>query len=122
MKLAALFLVLAATTPAFAAALAQDKPLCIDASQTDRYNARPISQHEVLARNAFGHDHRAARLATTCIHIYPDSFVALHSMTTCVSIGDDISVRTIDGHGELCRITAVRPSAQSYGDAKYGPG
>lgn len=117
MKTALLFLVIAASaTPAFA----QDaKPLCIDASQDGRYNARPISQHDVLAKNAFGHDHRAARLATTCIHIFRDSLVALHSMTTCISTGDDISVRTLDGHGELCRITGVKPAAESYADAKY---
>lgn len=114
MKHVLLFLVFAAT-PAFA----QDKPLCIDASETDRYNARPISQHEVLAKNAFGHDHRAARLQTTCIHIYSDSLISLHSMTTCISVGDDIIARTIDGHGERCRITGVKPAAESYADAKY---
>lgn len=116
MKYAVLSVMLAVTA---APAFAQDKPLCVDASETDRYNARPISQHDVLARNAFGHDRRAARLATTCIHIYRDSLVALHSMTTCISIGDDVSVRTIDGHGERCRVTGVKPVAESYADAKY---
>lgn len=117
MKLALLILAFAAIE---IPALAEDnKPLCVDASQYGRYNARPISQHDVLARNAFGHDRRAARLATTCIHIYRDSLVALHSMTTCVSTGDDVSVRTIDGHGERCRITGVKPAAESYAEANY---
>lgn len=115
MKYVVLVLALATASPAFA----QDKPLCVDASQDGRYNARPISQHEVLARNAFGHDRRAARLATTCIHIYRDSLVALHSMTTCISTGDDVSVSTIDGHGERCRITGVKADAESYAEAKY---
>ncbi|HEY1877952.1 MAG TPA: hypothetical protein VGG66_10800, partial [Rhizomicrobium sp.] len=48
----------AATTPAFA----QDKPLCVDASRDGRYNARPLSLHTVLARNAFGSDHRVVKL------------------------------------------------------------
>src|SRR4051794_1941472 len=68
MKYAVLFVLLLVAEPAFA----QDK-LCIDASGRDQYNARPISQHEVLAKNAFGADHRAARLGTTCIHIYRES-------------------------------------------------
>jgi hypothetical protein len=117
MKYAVLFVIFAATTvPAFA----QDKPLCVDASQTDRYNARPLSLHTVLARNAFGSDHRAVKLETTCIHVDRGAFVSLHSMTTCISVGDDV-ITTIpgSGHHEVCRVTSVTPAAQSYGDAKY---
>ncbi len=52
MKRALLFMALAAiAAPAFAQ---DDKPLCVDASQDGRYNARPLSLHTVLARNAFG--------------------------------------------------------------------
>ncbi len=110
MKLAVLFAVLAA-----APALAQEKPLCIDASRDGQYNARPISLHEVLARNAFGPDRRAARLSTTCIHVDRSAIVSLHSFTQCVAIGDDVSTSTIDGPrdvpgdrggisaGKLCR-------------------
>jgi hypothetical protein len=99
-------------------AFAQDK-LCIDASSREQYNARPISQHEVLARNALGSDRRAARLATTCIHIYRDAMVALRSMTRCIALGDEVAVSTIDGHGERCKVTGVTPAAESYGEAKY---
>ena len=53
MKIAILSVLLLTASPAFA----QDK-LCIDASSREQYNARPISQHEVLAKNAFGADHR----------------------------------------------------------------
>jgi hypothetical protein len=73
----------------------------------------------VLARNAFGHERRAARLATTCIHIYRDLLVALHSLTTCISTGDEVSVSTIDGHGQICRVTGVTTAAESYADTKY---
>src|SRR5690242_16998313 len=79
-----------AATPA----LAQDK-VCVDASSGTRYNARPISQHEVLARNAIGPEHRAAVLGTTCIHIYRDSFIALHSLTQCIALGDEVGVSTM---------------------------
>jgi hypothetical protein len=101
------------TVPAFA----QDR-LCIDTSSREHYNARPISQHEVLARNALG-DRRAARIATTCIHIYRDAMVALRSMTRCVALGDEVAVSTIDGRFERCKVTGVTPSPESYAEAKY---
>ena len=116
MRYAAIFLLLAAATPA----MADPNGLCIDASDRNRYNAQPLSQHEVIARNAFGQEKRAARLTTTCIHIYRDSFVALHSFSKCIDKGDEVGVTTIDGRREQCKITGVTPAAQSYADAKYG--
>ena len=85
----------------------------------NQYNAQPISQHEVLASNALGADNRAARLGTTCIHIYRESNVALHSLTQCIGLGDDVGVSTMGGRGEHCRVTSVTPAAESYADAKY---
>jgi hypothetical protein len=117
MKYAVLFVIFAATT---APAFAQDKPLCVDASQMDRYNARPLSLHTVLARNAFGSDHRAVKLDTTCIHVDRAATVSLHSMTTCIAVGDDvITAIPGGGHREICRVTGVTPAAESYADAKY---
>jgi len=115
MKHVLLFVLLAASTPA----LADPGSICVDASDRNRYNAQPLSPHEVLARNAFGKDQRAARLTTTCIHIYRGSFVALHSLTTCIGKGDEVAVSSIDGRREQCRVTGVAPAAQSYADAKY---
>ncbi len=115
MKYAILFVLLAAATPAFA----DDKTICVDASDHNQYNARPLSLHDVLARNALGHEKRAARLTTTCIHIYRDSIVALHSLTRCIDKGDEVAVSTIDGRREQCRVTAVAPVVESYADAKY---
>jgi hypothetical protein len=100
-------------------ALAEPASLCIDASSRNQYNARPLAQHDVLARNAMGADHRAARITTTCIHIYRDSFVALQSLTRCIDKGDEVAVSTIDGRHERCRVTGVTPVAESYADAKY---
>jgi hypothetical protein len=114
MKIAILSVLLLTAGPAFA----QDK-FCIDASSREQYNARPISQHEVLAKNAFGADHRAARLGTTCIHIYRESNVALQSMTKCIALGDDVAVSTMGGRSERCKITKVTPAAESYAEAKY---
>jgi hypothetical protein len=113
MKLAVLFVLFA--VPAFA----QEKPLCVDASRDGQYNARPLSQHDVLARNSFGSDHRAARLGTTCIHIYRDSLVSLRSLTQCIALGDEVGISTIDGRSERCRVTSVAPIAESYAEAKY---
>jgi len=113
MKQVVLFILLA--TPAFA----DTGSICVDASSRNQYNARPLSVHEVLARNAIGKDRRAARISTTCIHIYRDSFVALQSLTRCVGKGDDVAVSTIDGHGERCKVTSVTPVAESYAEAKY---
>ena len=114
MKLVLLIL-LAAATPAFA----DTGSICVDASSRNQYNARPLSLHDVLARNALGAEKRAARVSTTCIHIYRDSIVALHSLTRCVDKGDEVAVSTIDGRRERCKVTGVAPVAESYADAKY---
>ena len=115
MRYAALFALLVAAIPA----LADAGGICVDASDRNRYNARPLSVHDVLARNAFGQEKRAVRVSTTCIHIYRDSFVALHSLTKCIDKGDEVGVSTIDGRHEQCRVTGVAPADQSYADAKY---
>jgi len=114
MKHVVLLIFLAATP-----ALADTGSLCVDASGRNQYNARPLAQHDVLARNAFGSDRRAARISTTCIHIYRDSFVALQSLTRCIGKGDEVAVSTIDGRREQCKVTGVAPVAESYADAKY---
>ena len=115
MKYAVLSVLFLVTTPVLAA----PNGICVDASDRNQYNARPLSQHEVLAKNAFGPEKRAAKLMTTCIHIYRDSFVALRSLTKCVDKGDEVAVSTIDGRREQCRVTGVAPAEQSYADAKY---
>src|SRR5262252_3476489 len=112
------YAVLSALLFAATSASAQDN-ICVDASSGQRYNARPISQHEVLARNAIGPERRAAVLGTTCIHIYRESFIGLHSMTQCIALGDDVSVNTMGGRSERCRVTSVKPAAETYADAKY---
>src|SRR4249919_1983027 len=109
MKHVVLFILLAAATPA----IADTGSICVDASSHNQYNARPLAQHDVLARNALGSDRRAARLTTTCIHIYRDSFVALRSLTRCIDKGDEVEVSTIDGRHESCRVTGVTPAAES---------
>jgi hypothetical protein len=108
-------LILLAATPAFA----DTGSICVDASSNNQYNARPLAQHDVLARNSLGQDRRAARITTTCIHIYRDSFVALRSLTRCIDKGDEVAVSTIDGRHESCRVTGVTPVEESYADAKY---
>jgi hypothetical protein len=114
LKLAVLFVILVAT-PAFA----EDKPFCLDASRDGQYNARPISLHEVLARNAFGPDRRTARLSTTCIHVDRNATVSLHSFTRCTAVGDDVATSILGGHRELYRVTGVAMTPESYADAKY---
>ena len=115
MKHAVLSVLLFAATPA----LADTSSICVDASSRNQYNARPLAQHDVLARNALGSDHRAARITTTCIHIYRDSFVALQSLTRCIGKGDEVAVSTIDGRSERCRVTGITPVPESYAEAKY---
>jgi hypothetical protein len=115
MKYVVLFALLATSTPA----LADTKSICVDASSRSQYNARPLSRHDVLARNALGAEKRVVRLTTTCIHIYRDAFVALRSLTNCISMGDDVGVSTLDGRHERCKVTGVVPVAESYVDAKY---
>ena len=113
MKHAVLFVLLA--TPAFADA----GSICVDASSRNQYNARPLARHDVLARNAFGQEKRAARIATTCIHIDRDSFVALHSLTRCIGKGDEVTISTLGGRSERCKVAGVTPAAESYAEAKY---
>jgi hypothetical protein len=110
-----LFILFAAATPAFA----DTGSICVDASSRNQYNARPFTQHDVLARNAIGSDRRAARISTTCIHIDRDAIVALQSLTRCIGKGDEVAVSTIDGPGERCKVTGVTPVAESYAEAKY---
>jgi hypothetical protein len=122
MKYVILSVLLLGAGPAFAQEKTPEKTsdkVCVDATSGDRYNARPISQHEVLARNAIGPEKRAAVLGTTCIHIYRESNIALHSLTQCVGLGDDVGVSTMGGRSERCRVTKVTPSAETYADAKY---
>lgn len=99
------------------AAVAQ--PSCLRADSRDEYNARPIALHEVLAKNALGDDRRAYRIATTCIHVDRTASVALHAMTRCLALGDDVSTVTIDGRRETCRVSSVAPVADDYAAAKY---
>jgi len=115
MKHVVLLIFLAAATPAFA----DTGSICVDASSRNQYNARPLAQHDVLACNAIGGDRRAARISTTCIHIYRDSMVALRSFTRCIDKGDEVAVSTIDGRHESCKVTGVTPVADSYAAAKY---
>jgi len=115
MKYGVLSALLVLSTPV----LADTNSICIDASSNNQYNARPLSLHDVLARNALGVEKRAARITTTCIHVYRDSFVALHSLTRCIGKGDEVAVSTIDGRREQCKVTGVAPVAESYADAKY---
>jgi hypothetical protein len=122
MKYVILSVLLLGACPAFAQEKIPENTqgkVCVDATSGGRYNARPISQHEVLARNAIGPEKRAAVLGTTCIHIYRESFIGLHSLTQCVGLGDDVSVATMGGPGERCRVTKVTPAAETYADAKY---
>ena len=113
MRYAVLFLL--AATPAFA----DGASVCVDASDHNQYNARPLSLHEVLARNAIGSEKRSVKLGTTCIHIDRSSFVALHSLTRCIAKGDEVGISTMGSPGERCRVTSVTPVEQSYADAKY---
>ena len=113
MRYIGLFALLAAT-PAFA----EDKPLCVDASRDTSYNARPISLHDVLARNALGSDKRSLRLGTTCIHVDRTARVALRSLTQCISKGDQVATVTIDGQREVCRVSSLSPG-EDYALAKY---
>ena len=115
MKYVILSVLLLGACPAFAQEKTAEKTsdkVCVDATSGDRYNARPISQHEVLARNAIGPEKRAAVLGTTCIHIYRESNIALHSLTQCIGLGDEVGVSTMGGQGERCRVTSVKPAAE----------
>ena len=100
------------------AADAPPKSICVQAQRKTDYNARPINQHDVLIQNSVG-DRRPLRLATTCIHIYPDSFVAVRSAFYCVGVGDQVSARTIDGQGESCRVSKVTPFVPDSIQAPY---
>ena len=99
-----------------APALAQPSPPCLRASRNSDYNARPLSLHEVIARNAIGADRRAYVVSTTCIHVDNTATVALHSLTRCLDKGDDVAVSTIDGHREACRVSGVSLATGDYGE------
>ena len=97
-----------------------DKPLCVDATRGDNYNARPISRHEILARNAIG-DMRGVRVATTCIHLDRADTVGLRSFGHCLRLGDDVVVSVLGGRGQTCKVTGIGLKAEDYGTAKFNP-
>jgi len=99
-------------------AMPPEKPLCVDASRSNNYNARPISLHDVLARNSMG-DMRGVRLGTTCIHIDRTATIGLHSMTGCIGMGDEVGVSAPGGQREICRVTSISPVAEDYAKAEY---
>jgi hypothetical protein len=94
------------------------KPICVRAERNTDYNARPIGRHDILVQNSVG-DRRPVRASTTCIHIWPDSFVAVHSSLACLSMGDEVSARTIGGPGERCRVSKVTPFVPGSIQAPY---
>jgi hypothetical protein len=106
----AILLVMSAIVPA-AAQAAETLP-CVDASRIGAYNARPISSHAVLARNASGKDKRTLRLGTTCTHIDRTATISLRSLNQCIGKGDEVAAVTIDGHHEICRIASVSPGEE----------
>ena len=114
MKLAVLF-----STLMIAPALAEpDKPLCVDAMRPDNYNARPISRHEVLARNAIS-DMRGVRLMTTCIHLDRAANIGLRSFGHCIGLGDTVVVTIPGGPGQVCKVTGVATTPEDYRTAKF---
>jgi hypothetical protein len=115
MKIPAIVFLGLLTAPALAQS---DKPICVDAMRGDNYNARPISPHDVLARNAIGAEKRSVRLGTSCIHIDRAANVGLHSFGHCIARGDDVAVTVPGGPGETCKVTSVTPG-EDYAGAKY---
>jgi hypothetical protein len=45
--------------------------------------------------------------------------IALHSLTQCIGLGDEVGVSTMGSGGERCKVTSVKPAAESYAEAKY---
>lgn len=95
-----------------------EKPVCVDATRNSSYNARPISPHDILVRNAMGDDRRSLRLGTSCMRIDRTANVSLHSLTQCIAKGDEVAMAAIDGQREVCRVTSVLPG-EDYATAKY---
>lgn len=95
------------------------KPVCIRASSSNDYNARPIGLHEVLARNQLGSDHRAVRLMTTCTHIDRMANVGLKSFGYCVAMGDTVATQVPMGPREVCRVTGISQVPEDYAKAEY---
>lgn len=95
------------------------KPVCIRASDSNDYNARPIGLHEVLARNALGHDRRGVRVMTTCTHVDRTATIGLRSMGYCLAMGDLVVTSVPLGMRERCRVTAISQVPEDYAKAEY---
>jgi len=126
MKLAVLFSLIA--LPAFAQAVVRspsdaappDKPLCVDATRSSDYNARAISRHEVLARNAIG-DRRGVRISTNCIHLDRAAIIGLRSFGHCIALGDSVAATIPGGPNQTCKVTGVGLTPEDYGATKFNP-
>ncbi len=100
---------LLAVAPALAApAGAPQGPICIDPHLS--YEAHWLSGSTIVAKQTFGHDHRALKISTTCIDLEGPDRIRLASTFNCVGQGDDVFVCKIDGHAQSCRISHVEPA------------
>jgi hypothetical protein len=97
---------LLAATPALAA---PPGTVCIDPRHT--YQATWLHDHDVVARQLIGPDHRALRLTTTCFFLKQADNIAFASNFRCLDRGDDVFTTTIDGRRQSCRVTQVAPYA-----------
>jgi len=115
MKLA--FVIVVGLSEAVLVQTSQGLP-CVDASDRNAYNAKPISRYDVLARNAIGKDRQSLRISTTCIHIDRTAAVSLLSLNHCIAKGDYVTTVMIGGQVEVCRVSSV-VLGEDYAQAKY---
>ncbi len=110
MKIAyAVFACLLAAAPALAAPT-QGK-VCLDPHWD--YQTTALSEHDVVAHQTFGHDHRPIKISTTCINLKRADYIRLWTQFKCVDMGDHVFATQIGVQHESCRVTHVEPFAPS---------
>jgi hypothetical protein len=117
-------LLTAAALAATSAAAQQTAP----ASSSDKiclnphrdYQARAVNDHEIVASNTLGHDHRPVLLSTTCVHLTAAFHFSLSSVFYCLGQGDNVVATAADGHQWGCLIAKVQPYAPN-SPASSGP-
>jgi hypothetical protein len=105
-----------AVLPASFASAAQNSPkkICIDPQHSE---SRVIASHEILTRNALGHERPELKLSTTCLFLRPTDSVRVSSSFNCVDLGDIVVAANIDGHIQTCRVSGVEKYLPPDGDA-----
>jgi hypothetical protein len=79
--------------------------VCVDPSRP--YHATWISGRDILVTAAIGKRRAQVRLETTCIGLDASAHISVSAATSCVALGDDVSIKRLGEPVQTCRVSKV---------------